>query len=408
MKLTMVIADDEPLSLKSEELLVQREFPEIEICGLAENGIELKEMLERQQPDIAIVDVRMPGLTGLEVIALLRQKGNLTTHFIVNTAYSDFEYVKSALNLKTDSYILKPGKRGEMVNAIAEAAERAREDRARLKRDTEMQSALKLINPMLGSEILMSIFSARCDEENFQTYLTLNDVLFHQGCILSYFPGGNDGIFTLQQPEAVLNRTLSTICPYIYTATKSSIVVMLFLPEGEDVAALSEWCRSVETLLLSKLEEAEGNSILHGAGGIYSSFSDMKKSYEESIAKIEKEKMDGAASEEMDYVACAQNYICAHFSEDISLEDCAATAGVNAFYLSHIFREQTGQTFVEYLTQVRMRKILELCRDPKQSIKSIAEQSGYSNISYFYKVFKKATGKTIGEYRKEVCHVEDQ
>lgn len=74
MKLTMVIADDEPLSLKSEELLVQREFPEIEICGLAENGIELKEMLERLQPDIAIVDVRMPGLTGLEVIALLRQR----------------------------------------------------------------------------------------------------------------------------------------------------------------------------------------------------------------------------------------------------------------------------------------------------------------------------------------------
>lgn len=76
--------------------------------------------------------------------------------------------------------------------------------------------------------------------------------------------------------------------------------------------------------------------------------------------------------------------------------------------MSHIFREQTGQTFVEYLTQVRMRKILELCRDPKQSIKSIAEQSGYSNISYFYKVFKKATGKTIGEYRRDVCHVEDQ
>lgn len=407
MKLTMVIADDEPISLKSEELLVRREFPEIEICGLAENGIELKEMLESLQPDIAIVDVRMPGLTGLEVIELLRQK-NLPTHFIVNTAYSDFEYVKSALNLKTDSYILKPGKRGEMVNAISEAAVRVREDRARLKKDTEMQSALKLINPMLGSEILMSIFSARCDEENFRTYLTLNDIQFYQGCILTYLPGGSCGIFAMQKPENILQKALSTICPYIYAATKSSIVIMLFLPEGDNAGALSEWCHGVDALLLSKLEEAEGQHILHGIGDIYSSFPEMKKSYEESIAEIEKVKMGEAASEDMNYVVCAQTYICEHFSEDISLEDCAAKAGVNAFYLSHIFREQTGQTFVEYLTQVRMRRALELCKDPAQSIKSIAEQSGYSNISYFYRVFKKATGKTIGEYRKEVCHVEDQ
>lgn len=408
MKLTIVIADDEPLSLKSEELLVRREFPEIEICGLAENGIELKEMLERLQPDIAIVDVRMPGLTGLEVIALLRQKKDLSTHFIVNTAYSDFEYVKSALNLKTDSYILKPGKRGEMVNAISEAAERVREERARLKKDMEMQSALKLINPMLGSEILMSIFSARCDEENFQTYLTLNDIRFYRGCILTYLPNGSNGVFSLEKPGDVIGRTLSAICPYIYAVTKSSIVVMLFLPEGKASEADSEWCWGVEDLLLSKLEEAEDGCILHGAGGIYSSFSDMKKSYEESIARIEKERTEGTASEEMDYVVSAQNYICEHFSEDISLEDCAQRAGVNACYLSHIFRQQTGQTFVEYLTEVRMRKVFELCRDSKQSIKQIAEQSGYSNISYFYKVFKKATGKTIGEYRKEVCHVEDK
>ncbi len=407
MKLTMVIADDEPISLKSEELLVRREFPEIEICGLAENGIELKEMLESLQPDIAIVDVRMPGLTGLEVIELLRQK-NLPTHFIVNTAYSDFEYVKSALNLKTDSYILKPGKRGEMVNAISEAAARVEEDRARLKKDTEMQSALKLINPMLGSEILMSIFAARCDEENFQTYLTLNDIQFCQGCILTYLPSGSCGVFAMQKPEDILQQALSTICPYIYAATKSGIVVMLFLPEGENKGALSEWCHGVDELLLSKLEEAEGHHILHGAGGVYGSFPEMKKSYEESVAEIEKDKMGEAASEDVNYVACAQAYICRHFSEDISLEDCAAKAGVNAFYLSHIFREQTGQTFVEYLTQVRMRRVLALCQDPTQSIKSIAEQSGYSNISYFYRVFKKATGKTIGEYRKEVCHVEDQ
>ena len=61
MSYTMVIADDEPIVLKSQELFIQKEFPEIDIVGMAKNGIELKEMLEAYRPDLAIVDIRMPG-----------------------------------------------------------------------------------------------------------------------------------------------------------------------------------------------------------------------------------------------------------------------------------------------------------------------------------------------------------
>ena len=47
MNFTMVIADDEPLVLKSLEMLVAKNFPHIQVTGLAENGVELKELLER-------------------------------------------------------------------------------------------------------------------------------------------------------------------------------------------------------------------------------------------------------------------------------------------------------------------------------------------------------------------------
>ena len=93
----MVIADDEPVVLKSEELFIKKEFPEIDIVGMAENGIELKQMLERLKPDMAMVDIHMPGLSGIEVIELLQHK-NCSTRFIINTAYSDFDYV---LKLRT-------------------------------------------------------------------------------------------------------------------------------------------------------------------------------------------------------------------------------------------------------------------------------------------------------------------
>ena len=114
MKYTMVIADDEPVVLKSTELFLKKEFPDIEIVGMAENGIKLKEMLEAYKPDMAIVDIRMPGLSGIEVIELLQHK-KCSTHFIISTAYSDFDYIKKALDLKTDGYLVKPSKREEKL-----------------------------------------------------------------------------------------------------------------------------------------------------------------------------------------------------------------------------------------------------------------------------------------------------
>ena len=185
MNFTMVIADDEPLVLKSLEMLVAKNFPHIQVTGLAENGVELKELLERLEPDLAVVDIRMPGLSGIEVIELMRSKG-CKTRFIINTAFSDFEYVKKALDLKTDGYILKPGKQDEKIRAISELCRAVEAERKKNSRQSNLDSALQVVNPYLGSEILMSIFSEKCDEEHFKVYLDINGLNFSGGCIATF------------------------------------------------------------------------------------------------------------------------------------------------------------------------------------------------------------------------------
>ena len=95
-KYTIVIADDEEIERKALGLLLLKEFPEISIVGVASNGMELVSMTQQHQPDIAIVDVNMPGINGIDAIDLLRAKGG-KTHFIINTAYDDFSYVQRAL-----------------------------------------------------------------------------------------------------------------------------------------------------------------------------------------------------------------------------------------------------------------------------------------------------------------------
>lgn len=99
--LTMIIADDESITAKSLEMFVKKEFPEIKVIAVATNGIELVQLTEREKPDMAIVDINMPGLSGIHAIEILKSRG-IETRFIINTAYDDFAYVKQALDMKVD------------------------------------------------------------------------------------------------------------------------------------------------------------------------------------------------------------------------------------------------------------------------------------------------------------------
>ena len=82
---TILIADDEEIERKALSLLLRKEFPEIEIVAVASNGLEMVSLLQQHHPDIAIEDVNMPGINGIDAIDLLRAKGS-QTHFIINTA----------------------------------------------------------------------------------------------------------------------------------------------------------------------------------------------------------------------------------------------------------------------------------------------------------------------------------
>ena len=101
-----------------------------------------------------------------------------------------------------------------------------------------------------------------------------------------------------------------------------------------------------------------------------------------------------------EYVAKAFLYIKKMYSRNISLEDVAALVGISPFYLSRLLKQELNETFVEILTKVRVAEALALLRDSGKTIRQIGEAVGYSNTTYFYKVFKKQTGMTVGEVRR--------
>lgn len=88
------------------------------------------------------------------------------------------------------------------------------------------------------------------------------------------------------------------------------------------------------------------------------------------------------------------------FAEPLTLDSVAQKVFVSPFYLSHLFKEELGLTFVEYLTRVRIEEAKRLLASSNLSVLGVAEKVGYEDASYFSKVFRKATGLTPNQYRK--------
>lgn len=95
----------------------------------------------------------------------------------------------------------------------------------------------------------------------------------------------------------------------------------------------------------------------------------------------------------------AIEYINENHAEDLSLEVVAQAVELSPYYLSHLFSDELGITFLNYLTRVRMEKAKSLLLNTNMTVQEIAYEVGYNDPSYFTKVFKKLEGRTPTQYR---------
>lgn len=102
-----IIADDELNLREGLATLIDWESNGFVIAGLAGDGVEALELIERQKPDLVITDIKMPRMNGLELCKALRQRGN-DVKIVVLSGYNDFSYAKEAIEYAVKDYLLKP------------------------------------------------------------------------------------------------------------------------------------------------------------------------------------------------------------------------------------------------------------------------------------------------------------
>ncbi|MEI2399729.1 response regulator transcription factor [Paenibacillus phytohabitans] len=99
-------------------------------------------------------------------------------------------------------------------------------------------------------------------------------------------------------------------------------------------------------------------------------------------------------------VAEAKRYVMNHIGEKVGMDEMARRLGLNPTHFSRLFKIETGLTYIEFVTKLKMERAQELLNQTNITIVDIAEQLGYDNVSYFIKLFRNFSGMTPVEYRK--------
>ncbi|ANF98309.1 response regulator transcription factor [Paenibacillus bovis] len=114
----VMIVDDEPAIREGLKTIVDWDAIGFEVAETAANGREALQKYERIRPDLMIMDIRMPGMSGLEVIEQLRENKLRQAHVLILSGYADFEYARRALGYGVDGYLLKPVDEQEMEEEL--------------------------------------------------------------------------------------------------------------------------------------------------------------------------------------------------------------------------------------------------------------------------------------------------
>lgn len=164
-----IIADDEPLLALALRTALGEAWPELEIAAVLPNGIEAVQAAERLRPEVAFLDIQMPGMTGLEAAEeILERMGEAAPAIVFVTAYDEFAL--QAFELAASDYVLKP----VAVPRLAQTVARLKERRA----DPDLAAQLRLL--LSAPRAVQTLTHVRAGTGNTVRMIPLEDICYFQ------------------------------------------------------------------------------------------------------------------------------------------------------------------------------------------------------------------------------------
>ncbi|GAC90080.1 DNA-binding response regulator [Anoxybacillus flavithermus NBRC 109594] len=404
----LLIADDEPLEREGLQLMIERAFPHMFTIFHAEHGRSAIQQVEQHRPHIIFMDMKMPGIQGLEAIAEIR-KMDAQAKIVILTAYDYFTYAKEAISFGVSEYVLKPAKKQQMIDLLQKLLQQIAEEQA--MREQQLAAREKLVQlQALGEMAWTWLFMGKMDECAAHTFTGME---FESGYAIVVELEKADAYEREKWEETVkqcIKQQRRCLC-----SSLNQRQMAIFIEAKQD-----EYVISFVQSLLKQLEKALQQRVKIGIGTIQSGVDGMKRSYKEASIAVRYVSSfsrvmhvdDVPLTDEVEQTTIktggsvieqVEMFLQENYCYDVTLEEVAKYVHLTPYYFSKLFKKETGQTFIDYLTNLRIEKAKQLMRDEGLTVKEACYRVGYKDPNYFSRVFKKVTNMTPTEYRQDVC-----
>lgn len=389
-------------SLKLEEVLrIFLNWSEfgIEIVGQAEDGEIALEIIKENRPDIILLDINMPFLNGLDLLQKLKEIGNSGIVIIIS-GYDDFSYAQKALQYNVFDYILKPVSKKNIEEIIIKATNKLIEKGKENNYLEWVKRQLAENKEVLQKTFFSEWFNNKLSDEQVLKEMSFFDIEF----------GRNIGIMVIKIVEK-LNVEVSVrnwsvellefaIANILNDGFKDLELKYIFNDDKKNIILVSKindmgWWISIAKEMQKEIYKYLKCNVLIEQASVFNDVFKIKDEYMKIMNSVnEKKKCSSMVLLAIKYIE--DNY----YSNELSINYISNKLEVTSSYLSKLLKKETGLSFIDYLTKIRIKKAMYIMEDPAVKIYDVAELVGYSNQHYFCRAFKKVVGVSPTEYKR--------
>ena len=344
----VIIADDEVIERTVLGKKLKKNFGDSISLRQARNGREVVSFYKEEPADILILDIEMPGVTGLEAAEQIRAMG-ATCGIIFLTAFDEFSYAKRAISVRALDYLLKPCDDRELIAAVEEGMRGADERR---RRAAEAATRMAMQTGAAASAGEVQTGTGIAGGQGFVN----RQVMVNGQIVAGQMSTGQDAAAAAQ--ATAMNREMPDrqMSPDI------------------SVAGLSSAAAGLPSAGSAQSKENENGADPGAACGV--------GGQQERIRQI----------------------IRRDYMNELSVSDIADELGYSEAYFCKLFKQYFGQSFISFLTDYRIREAKRLLTGTNISVKEAGQAVGYADANYFAKVFKRVTGQSPTDCRLGNMH----
>ena len=408
----LLIADDEPLVLVGLQTMLDWEEHGIEICGTVRNGGAAMDLIEQKSPDIVITDIRMPVLSGLELMENCREKYGRIPLFIILTSVEDYQHVRQAMSGQAVDYLVKLELTPEI---LAQSIIKAKDILYSLGRLRSEITAERHEIQSLYDRFFMGLFSNSFkDESYFEQQRAQLDIDFsfdsYIVCCCELDSPGAETASTehLMNLYASTTRMAKEIIAQYMTCHITSVdlrhFVITFCFSENEIEDCQQLLQSILEQAIRLVKNYFNVSLDCTLGPVVSSPMSISDSYNAAHKALEDPnrmcpihfyQSDRKKSHVVEQV---QEYIKQNLDKQLTLKQVADVFGYSPKYISLLFAKHADHSFIEYINEEKIVRAKEMLLANNAKIYEISDRLGFESAFYFSKVFKKHTGLSPREF----------